>query len=177
MYSQAQTIILDDVISAVDAETSQHIIKHCFKSNLVSGRTIVIASHAVEALAPVAHKAIFLEDNQVVWQGRGQDLLSTTYMAHLGTSTDTASGSGEVPIAEVIKVENSGSAGTFVLQHGTIRTPRQLVLDEVQGQGGVQIEHWKNVIKDSGGWMFWTASVLILCFASLTPIVQRAVLQ
>ena len=176
MYSQALTIILDDVISAVDAETSQHIIKHCFKSNLVSGRTIVIASHAVEALAPVAHKAIFLEDSQVVWQGRGQDLLSTTYMAHLGTPTDTASGSGEVP-AEVIKVKNSGNSGTFVLQDCTIKTPRQLVLDEVQGQGGVQIEHWKNVIKDSGGWMFWTASVLILCFASLTPIVQRAVLQ
>lgn len=91
VYSRASTILLDDVISAVDAQTSQHILKHCFQSSLMTGRTIIIASHAVESLAPLADKAIFLEDGTAKWQGLGPDLLESECMAHLKTGSSSGS--------------------------------------------------------------------------------------
>jgi ABC-type Na+ transport system ATPase subunit NatA len=83
VYSRASTIVLDDVISAVDAHTSQHIINKCFQSPLMAGRTIIIASHAVEALAPLADQAIYLDEGRVQWQGTGPELLESEHMSHL----------------------------------------------------------------------------------------------
>lgn len=82
VYSRASVLLLDDVISAVDAQTSQHIIKHCFSSSLMSDRTVILASHAVESLASLAAHAIYLDD-ACLWQDSGSQLLETEHMAHL----------------------------------------------------------------------------------------------
>lgn len=34
VYSQAETIILDDCLSAVDAHTAKHLYEHCITGNL-----------------------------------------------------------------------------------------------------------------------------------------------
>ena len=87
VYSRASIILLDDVMSAVDAQTSKHIIEHCFSSPLMAGRTVIIASHAVEALAPLAHHSVFLDDGKAVWTGPGKDLLESEHMKHLKTES------------------------------------------------------------------------------------------
>lgn len=34
VYSQAETVILDDCLSAVDAHTAKHLYEHCITGNL-----------------------------------------------------------------------------------------------------------------------------------------------
>lgn len=43
VYSSAPIVLLDDVLSALDAHTSKWIIRHCLNGELLSGRTVILA--------------------------------------------------------------------------------------------------------------------------------------
>ncbi|KAF8758575.1 P-loop containing nucleoside triphosphate hydrolase protein [Rhizoctonia solani] len=61
IYSKADIIILDDVLSALDVHTSRWIVDHCFRGELVAGRTMIIV---------VAHFVVSLgSDGRIVSQG------------------------------------------------------------------------------------------------------------
>lgn len=42
IYSTADTLLLDDVLSALDVHTARWIVDKCFKGDLVRGRTVVL---------------------------------------------------------------------------------------------------------------------------------------
>jgi ABC-type multidrug transport system fused ATPase/permease subunit len=42
IYSKAEIVILDDVLSALDVHTSRWIVDRCFRGELVTGRTMII---------------------------------------------------------------------------------------------------------------------------------------
>ncbi|KAG8938967.1 hypothetical protein FRC00_014283, partial [Tulasnella sp. 408] len=54
IYSRASVLFLDDVLSAVDAETAQHIFEHALKGPLMKGRTVILVSHHVQLCVPGA---------------------------------------------------------------------------------------------------------------------------
>ncbi|KZO89810.1 P-loop containing nucleoside triphosphate hydrolase protein [Calocera viscosa TUFC12733] len=58
MYSSAKTILLDDVLSALDVHTARWIVSKCFQGDLAADRTIIIATHAVDLLSPLSSRVI-----------------------------------------------------------------------------------------------------------------------
>lgn len=189
VYSRASTILLDDVISAVDAQTSRHILKYCFLSPLMAGRTIIIASHAVESLAPIADKALFLEDGIVAWQGTGPALLESEYMAHLKTSgsssdmvatrttdvnvSDAASGSQAPPqMQPLIK-----SPEDFEVQRAPLKTPRQVLVDEKKLKGAVDVKHWTDLLRLNGGVSFFAIYIVFTGINAVMPVINNTVLK
>lgn len=54
VYSRASILLLDDVLSAVDAHTARHIYDQCLKGPLLVGRTIILVSHHVHLCLPGA---------------------------------------------------------------------------------------------------------------------------
>jgi len=44
IYSKASTIFLDDVFSALDVTTAVHLYNHCFCSDLLHGRTVILVT-------------------------------------------------------------------------------------------------------------------------------------
>lgn len=52
IYSRASVLFLDDVLSAVDAETAHHIFENALKGPLLRGRTVVLVSHHVQLCVP-----------------------------------------------------------------------------------------------------------------------------
>ena len=176
LYSRASILILDDIISAVDAQTSQHIIKECFTSDLTTGRTIIIASHAVEAIAPLAQNSILLDDGRAVWSGTGPELLESAHMLHL--KTETPAGEDAVPASSTDALpEQFLSIEAFELKEAEAKTPRQLVVDEKRDKGMVGLHHWYNLKKANGGHIFWIAMGLFLTVAGAAPVVERSVLE
>lgn len=174
-------MILDDVISAVDAQTAQHIVRHCFRSDLMAGRTVIIASHAVEALALLAHRAVFLQDGRAVWQGSGNDLLECQYMAHL--RADGASGAvGDVQDAQAAHVASDLLGKPYSLDRFEVnlevhKTPRQLIVDENRGIGQTNFRLWTDLAKRNGGVLFWVTSLMFLVVASVLPVVRGKILE
>lgn len=66
-YSRASLLLLDDVLSAVDAPTAQQLIQQVF-GKLLNGRTVVLVSHAgVGFIKP--DYVVALENGRVVFQG------------------------------------------------------------------------------------------------------------
>ncbi|TFK33331.1 hypothetical protein BDQ12DRAFT_700806 [Crucibulum laeve] len=54
IYSHAKILLLDDVFSALDVHTSKWIITHCFRGKLVKGRTILMVTHNLTLMSPIA---------------------------------------------------------------------------------------------------------------------------
>lgn len=185
MYSRADVLVLDDVLSAVDASTGRHIIDNCFLSPEMSNRTVIIASHAVESLAPVSHQAIFLEDGTSVWQGPGSDLLASEYMVHLksvethGTSHDetaVSQGSDETIEADGQKKSLKASSN-FEIKKAPAKTPRQMLVDEKRAGGVVETQYWIDLIRLCGGRLFLISFVLLTVGSILGPVAERALLR
>lgn len=76
MYSKAQTLLLDDVLSALDVHTSKWIVDKCFQGELIRGRTVLLVTHNVALAAPISAFAIELNsDGKVIRQGPLDDML------------------------------------------------------------------------------------------------------
>ena len=178
VYSRASTLLLDDVISAVDAHTSQHIINYCFKSPLLSGRTIIVASHAVESLAPLAAYALFLEESRISWRGTGPALLESKHMSHLKTGAPSQTGDC-IPTEDSLETSRSRQIGAddFVYRADVPKTPRQLILDEAREKGNVKTEHWKTLLHFNGGTAFWAGYIMSMVAVCLSPVAERRVLE
>ncbi|KAF8898485.1 hypothetical protein BD779DRAFT_1607278 [Infundibulicybe gibba] len=70
IYSQAQTILLDDVLAALDVHTAKWIVDKCFTGDLIQGRTILLVTHNVAMAEPIADFVVSLGlDGRVVSQG------------------------------------------------------------------------------------------------------------
>jgi hypothetical protein len=188
VYSRASTIILDDVISAVDAHTSQHIINKCFRSSLVRGRTIIIASHAVESLAGLADHAIYLDEGTVQWQGTGPELLESEYMSHLKSETSLAGsvveddpGASSEP--DLTKMPRKASLpsdieeNSFEVVRVPAKTPRQLLVDEDRAKGSVEFSLWSDLLKMNGGPVYFTAFIGTTLISVVGPVAERQVIK
>lgn len=77
VYSRASAILLDDVLSAVDAHTARHIVDHCFKGPLLKDRTIILVSHHVQLCAPIAGYVVCLENGNVDMATSGSEFLAS----------------------------------------------------------------------------------------------------
>ncbi|KAI1792393.1 P-loop containing nucleoside triphosphate hydrolase protein [Ganoderma leucocontextum] len=70
VYSSAEILLLDDVLAALDVHTGRWIVQKCFKGDLVRGRTIILVSHNVALVQPIADFVVALgTDGRIVSQG------------------------------------------------------------------------------------------------------------
>lgn len=79
VYSSAHTLLLDDVLSALDVHTAKWIIDKCFQGNILKGRTVLLVTHNVALVAPAAGFGLELSsDGSVLHQGPLKDIMQTT---------------------------------------------------------------------------------------------------
>ncbi|KAK1228101.1 hypothetical protein PQX77_008872 [Marasmius sp. AFHP31] len=76
IYSQADTLLLDDVLAALDVHTAKWIVERCFNGELVKGRTVILVTHNVAMVRPLADYVISLHDGRVSSQGSVTDALA-----------------------------------------------------------------------------------------------------
>ncbi|KIK62964.1 hypothetical protein GYMLUDRAFT_259735 [Collybiopsis luxurians FD-317 M1] len=78
IYSNADIILLDDVLAALDVHTSKWIVEKCFKGDLIkgTGRTILLVTHNVALAQSVAGFVVSIKDGRVASQGTVSEALS-----------------------------------------------------------------------------------------------------
>ncbi|KAI0360840.1 multidrug resistance-associated ABC transporter [Trametes cingulata] len=70
VYSSAEILLLDDVLAALDVHTGRWIVDECFKNGLVRGRTVLLVSHNVALVRPIADFVVALGgDGRITSQG------------------------------------------------------------------------------------------------------------
>ncbi|RDX45542.1 P-loop containing nucleoside triphosphate hydrolase protein [Lentinus brumalis] len=77
VYSSAEVLLLDDILAALDVHTSRHIVDKCLKGDILRGRTIVLVTHNVAMVSPVADFVVDMgSDGRILSQGSLSSALS-----------------------------------------------------------------------------------------------------
>ncbi|TCD71270.1 hypothetical protein EIP91_011749 [Steccherinum ochraceum] len=70
VYSSAAILLLDDVFAALDVHTAKSIVNKCFRGELLRGRTVILVTHNIALMSPVADFVVSLStDGRVLSQG------------------------------------------------------------------------------------------------------------
>src|SRR5271168_3161189 len=76
VYSPAQTLLLDDVLSALDVHVGKYIFQHCITGELLRGRTVLLVTHHVNMAKKAARKIIVMESGKIVSEVHSADSLA-----------------------------------------------------------------------------------------------------
>lgn len=74
IYSQAQVILLDDVLAAVDANTQSHLVDAILALSSTDQKTVVLVTH-VQEVARKATMVVLLEAGRIKKHGKPSDIL------------------------------------------------------------------------------------------------------
>ncbi|OBZ67977.1 ATP-dependent bile acid permease [Grifola frondosa] len=198
VYSRASILLLDDVLSAVDAHTAHHLYYECLKGDLMRGRTLILVSHHVQLCVPGASYIVALDNGRVQFQGdrdsfRASGVLSTLVQSGATDPADDKEETTVPDVEEIAAVETKSSRATTEHDSDTSSTnvatppeseekpeqkaPRKLVEEEKRAVGRIGTDIWKAYITACGGYMYWTLFALSLGLAAITPVLENGWLR
>lgn len=150
VYSPAQTILLDDVLSALDAGTAKVVVEKCFKGDILVGRTVVLVTHHLSLVSAVAKKIVVLSDGQVVSEGAPESLDESLIdiikedaeeikaKDLVVADPDIIDSPAEAPVSNG---KTKSPAGKLVQDeaYGTGRMPKRLIWEYIKHFGGLAV--------------------------------------
>ncbi|EIW83220.1 multidrug resistance-associated ABC transporter [Coniophora puteana RWD-64-598 SS2] len=188
VYSRASVILLDDVLSAVDAHTAHHLYHECIKGELMHGRTIVLVSHHVQLASSGAGYVVALDNGRVIFQGDRDAFQASPVMDSLAHSVaineDKVTEEKEGLTIEDLEDEpetsttGKGSEGTPTVAAGEgakveHKAPRKLIEEEKRVVGRIGRDIWKLYVTACGGSIYWTIFTLSMLAGAVSPVVEN----
>ncbi|GAA5922614.1 uncharacterized protein JCM15063_003362 [Sporobolomyces koalae] len=161
MYSSARYVLLDDVLSAVDSHTAQHLVEKCFTGKLMrQHRTIILVTHSVDLCLPHAAFFVTLDNGRVISSGSPGTLTPST-TRKLRQFSDAAQ---EHRLAEAsaitIEATAEGDTDEHVQQEREAEKKKQtLVQAETQSVGAVPAAVYLLYFRALGG-LFWVLVII-----------------
>ncbi|KAF8154768.1 multidrug resistance-associated ABC transporter [Crassisporium funariophilum] len=191
VYSRASILLLDDVLSAVDAHTAHHLYHECLKGDLMQGRTVILVSHHVQLCAPGASYIVALDNGRVQFEGSRDEFQSSGVMRTLVQSTDTGETddkdeklileeAAEKVLADepdLPSEESSTVASTPASVKLEKKPARKLVEEEKRAVGRISRDIWETYIWACGNGWFWALFISVLVVASASPVLENGWLR
>jgi ABC-type multidrug transport system ATPase subunit len=79
VYSDANILLLDDILSALDVHTARWVAEKCIAGPLLKGRTVLLVTHNILLAGPLASFVVSLGlDGRVASQGTMQEALKSS---------------------------------------------------------------------------------------------------
>lgn len=172
IYSPAKYVLLDDVLSAVDSHTAQHLVEKCLNGKVMRHRTCVLVTHAVDLCLPYASFVVTLDQGNVLSAG-APDSLSQSRLLELEKNQDAHAHAEEASAAGASTIEAIADNETDH-QAEEERKKRleelKLVKEETQASGSVKREVYLLYLKALGSWRFVICVSAILLSAQFSEI-------
>lgn len=181
IYHPSDIVLLDDVLAAVDAHVSQHLVRECLTGPLLQGRTRILVTHQVALTLPIADQALVLGlDGRVVAQGNpkedpsvmkelGQVVVAVDAQAVNAEAEEEVKeeGKNEEPVAEAKKPTSlvAPTPSTLLTAKGQ---GTQLVKAEQKAEGRVKWRVYLAYVQAAGG--FALAVPAVLTFAGVQAL-------
>ena len=144
IYSRARTVLLDDVLSAVDAHTAQHIFTECLTGPLLKDRTLVLVTHQVGLCLSGANYVISLRD------GRVEQACNAREAKLIDLDDDSDFSNKPKPRMSISYHDQEDKAKQEKKQTG-----REIYVREKREVGHVNRNHYVMVLSSAGGWIYW----------------------
>lgn len=192
IYSRASTILLDDIISALDAHTTKAIVKDLFQGELTKNRTIVLVTHHIKLLIPVAAHVVLLDNGDIKYAGGVKDFVEAGHMEQLdevqGGEPSSPSTPSETDTEGLATSKKADQLGGLDSQAGIeeanavenaipSRPPRKLVEDEARQTGGIAWSTWKTYLQAQGSIPFWICLGTITVLGACPPLIENTILN
>jgi ABC-type multidrug transport system fused ATPase/permease subunit len=101
VYSSAETLLLDDVLSALDVHVGKYIFEKCITGELLRDRTVLLVTHHVNMAKKAARKIIVMESGRIVSAVNSADSLANlteeTQLLLQSTEEDTRFDESSIP--------------------------------------------------------------------------------
>ncbi|CEP13205.1 hypothetical protein [Parasitella parasitica] len=174
VYSQADIVIMDDCLSAVDAHTAKHLYQHCLMGEYMRHRTVILVTHHVRLCIRGAGYVVALEESgSVAAAGKPLDVIKSGalgnefsqegYMEQVDANEEAAT-DGPIPVVpKKISLQNDTSATNGA---------GKLIREETRAEGSVKWAVYRTYYYASGGFIFWTCVLLLFCFAQASILGQ-----
>ncbi|KAH9967588.1 hypothetical protein BC827DRAFT_1264378 [Russula dissimulans] len=150
IYSSADILILDDVLAALDVHTARWIVEKCFKGDLIRGRTVLLVTHNVAMVSPLAEYVVSLGvDGRVASRGS----------VSVSVAMDSALAVELVEVARAIKDEEK-KIDAEEPDMTVIQAAGKLIMAEEIVEGYVSWDAYKLYLGGLGGThvvLFWAA--------------------
>ncbi|KDR79985.1 hypothetical protein GALMADRAFT_242167 [Galerina marginata CBS 339.88] len=184
VYSRASILLLDDVLSAVDAHTAYHLYHECLKGDLMKGRTAILVSHHVQLCAPGASYIVTLDNGRVQFEGSKEGFYSSGVLASLVQSgqTDDKEEKEQLEAAEKEilsedpepQSETSSTVASTPASVKLERKPaRKLIEEEKRAVGRISRDIWETYFWACGGGWYWGIFISVLVVASASPVLEN----
>lgn len=115
--AQAEILLLDDVLSALDVHTARWVVDKCFRGDLIRGRTLILITHNVAMVAPLAqYVALISSDGSIVGQGPTGDTLTRNHelLTKLAKENKATEKANNMADEAILKAEGDNPNGKLV---------------------------------------------------------------
>ncbi|WFC94747.1 hypothetical protein MBRA1_001381 [Malassezia brasiliensis] len=160
VYSRAGVLLLDDVLSAVDAHTAKHLAEHLLGSALLDERTVLLVSHNVPLVAPYVRHVVLLDDGAVAFQGTSDAFLASPLYTGLR----------DAPPPRAAPPPATAPPAAPARAHGP-RAP------ERRARGHIAWRVWRAYIQASSGWPLCAVTLALFAASNLWELVTNAWLR
>ncbi|KAG8864758.1 hypothetical protein FRB96_003344 [Tulasnella sp. 330] len=163
VYSRAEIVLLDDILSALDVHTSSWIVGNCLCGDLMSGRTVLLVTHNVAMTNAIAERIVAVGSNGRVTVPR--DMFKAlredpALRANIDRTQDTVTKEQEVL---------DSSLETAVIE----KIPfGQFVAEEEVVIGKMGWRTYVYYLNSWGGISFWVPFVVFIIIAEMTRVMQ-----
>ncbi|GAA6015718.1 hypothetical protein JCM10207_008773 [Rhodosporidiobolus poonsookiae] len=159
LYFDADIILFDDPLSAVDAHVGAAIFENAIQG-MLKEKTVVLVTHALQYL-PAADNVLVMENGRIVERGHFDDLISANssfsrFAREYGV-TSAAEAKKEVKVAA--KAEPKGEAA------GGGPSNKPLMSKEEQASGTISLKTWRAYASAAHG--IYTVPLLVLSLVAM----------
>ncbi|KAG2123601.1 hypothetical protein DEU56DRAFT_829341 [Suillus clintonianus] len=166
IYSSANTLLLDDVLAALDVHTSKWIVDKCFAGDLVKDRTIILVTHNVAMASSIAHFVVSLGSNgRIVSHGSISETIAKDDKFAAEVAKEQEVLAKEAQVMDTLE-EPKGDAA---------KSDGKLVMSEEIAEGHVSWPAFKLYLTGLGGnypMTFWVAFLALMGLTDVTNTVQ-----
>ncbi|KAI4331178.1 hypothetical protein MLD38_029388 [Melastoma candidum] len=158
LYHVSDVLVLDDVLSAVDARVALWILDNAIRGSLIEKKTCILCTHNAQAIS-VADVVVVMEKGHAVWVGSPTDLVTSRYTALCPTVLQNVSLLQDQLVSleaeEVVCQDSNFQSSTGEAQ--------DIIEEEERKEGSVELYVYKSYAKFSG----WLVSIIIFLSAIL----------
>ncbi|KAG2206947.1 hypothetical protein INT47_008416 [Mucor saturninus] len=160
VYSRAQNVLMDDVLSAVDAHTAKHLYEKCLLGPLMKGRTRILITHHVKLCLKGSAYIAHIEGGRANLYGTPNELRESGKLATIIESEE-----------EIVHIEEDAEEEKAIedtlppaIETGIkdSKKPRALVEEETRATGMVKFRLYKLYIQMVGSPLFWFVMIVLV---------------
>ncbi|KAI0103307.1 hypothetical protein GGR51DRAFT_561736 [Nemania sp. FL0031] len=154
LYSRAGILILDDIFSALDADTSYHVFEHGLTGHLAQDRTRILATHHVGLCIPKADYCVVLANGSASYSGSAKQFSKMNAFADFYDQAEIKEDDDDTPGPRALKASDQS------IQEGE-RGFQSFSPEEQRAKGSVPFRVYRQFLAGDRAPWIWAFGIFV----------------